>query len=114
MSYTVHQIRRAGNKVKVEHKRKYKDLNTNRNLYLTDYDIECYQAECIINNIGLPILMGPDPMGGRTVVSITFKDGTDCVVTAECSKRDRYEKKIGVQTCLSRVDSNLLASHVAA
>lgn len=71
----VHDLRKAGYKVRVLHCRKFSTRN----------------------------LLGEfDPKGGETVVQITTPDGQDLEGRAKCSDKERYNKRVGVQVALGR------------
>ena len=71
---TIHDLRKAGYKVRVLH-------------FRNDHD---------------SILGEFHPKGGRTVVQITTPDGQNLEGRANCSKKERYNKRVGVQVALGR------------
>lgn len=48
------------------------------------------------------VLGGVHPKGGMTVVQITTPDGRELEGRAECSKKDLYNKKLGVRMAIGR------------
>ena len=71
---TVHNLRRSGYKVRVLHCRVF-DNRTLGEVY---------------------------PKGGETVVQITTPDGQDLEGRAKCSKKDLYNKRLGVKVAIGR------------
>jgi hypothetical protein len=82
--YTVYSLRKNGYRVWVRHERpKYYDRKTNRELF--------YEH------------------GGKTIVEVRDRKTDSLIGTGEatCSKRDNYNKKLGVQIALGRVFSKV-------
>jgi hypothetical protein len=71
---TVHNLRLSGYKVRVLHCRVF-DNRTLGKVY---------------------------PKGGETVVQITTPDGQDLEGRAKCSKKDCYNKRLGVKVAIGR------------
>lgn len=92
---TVHSLRQAGHKVRVNHQRRYFDPVNKRWSFLTEYDRTMS---------ALPNYVSVDAAGGVTLVQVTPKGS---VVTfdavAECSKKDAYNRKRGVAIALGRI-----------
>ena len=74
---TVHDLRKAGYKVRVLHFRNQDD----RSLYAVH------------------------PKGGETVVQVTTPEGFNYESSARCSDKDLYNKRIGVKVALGRMFS---------
>ena len=70
----VHDLRKAGYKVRVLHCRR--------------------DDERVLGEV--------HPKGGETVIQITTPDGQDLEGRARCSDKERYNKRVGVQVALGR------------
>ena len=93
-TYSVHQLRVRGNKVKVEHKRRYFDPVNKRYVFLTDYERSLS---------ALPPYVEVEATGGVTFVTITLKrSGNELVGTAVCSNKENYCRKTGVALAIER------------
>jgi hypothetical protein len=103
MNYTVHQIRKAGNKVHVEHRRRYYDKINKQYVYMTAYEYTLVNPRFI---------EGPLATGGLTKLYITFKTGYECGAEARCSLKDNYNKKLGVNIALDRINRGALAVEI--
>jgi hypothetical protein len=101
MSPTVHSLRKSGHKVRVNHRRRYFDPVNRRWCLLTEYERSLSH---------LPDFIQPDCKGGETEVSITSKAGEDFVGVAKCSKKDAFNRKIGVSQAISAILKNVLDS----
>lgn len=71
---TVQSLRQSGYKVRVLHHRRNDDR----------------------------VLGAVHPKGGETVIQITTPDGVDLEGRAKCSKKDLYNKKLGVKVAIGR------------
>lgn len=89
---TVHELRKVGLKVRVEHRRRYYDPVNGRWSYLTRYERE---------NSELPEYVRMHEKGGKTVVQLNVK-GTEYVGIADCSKNDSYNRRLGTKIALGR------------
>jgi hypothetical protein len=92
---TVHQLRKAGNRVRITHARRYFDPNTNRWYMLSRFER--------INSAGVLPKVNPAPHGGKTTIELTTKDGKDIVAVADCSKKDAFNRKAGIELALNRL-----------
>ena len=97
---TVHQLRKADYKVRVEHRRKYWDPINKKWLYLTKYE---HSLSALPNYITM------ESTGGYTTVTITTPDGLTTQGISKCSKYDKYEKKLGVALALQEALLGVLA-----
>jgi hypothetical protein len=88
-SMTVHRLRSMGLKVLVIHQREYTRTNNETRL---------------------------NPKGGITSLSIVSPYARDLSinVNATCHPREHYDKKIGVQMCLSRINQSVLNGLILA
>ena len=55
------------------------------------------------NSAGVLPKVNPAPHGGKTVIELTTKDGKDIVAVADCSKKDAFNRKSGVELALNRI-----------
>ena len=85
---TVQQFRNAGYKVRVLHCRLYKGIEFSYSDLLSVYRTS--------------IKPKPDAKGGSTQVIIDSPDGKHFLGEAICSKKDNYNKKMGVRIALGR------------
>jgi len=46
--------------------------------------------------------MGINPLGGKTVVTVTTPDGRDLEGVAICSRKENFNKRLGVRIALGR------------
>jgi hypothetical protein len=88
---TVHSLRKAGNQVRVNHKRRYFDPVNKRWSYLTQYERSLSF---------LPDYATVHAKGGFTEVSILTKRGAEINGVVKCSKNDAYVKKVGVRLAI--------------
>jgi hypothetical protein len=86
---TVQQLRNKGYKVRVLHNR----------LYNGYYKWHPGAAEYFISN---DLIAEPDTKGGSTEVIIDTPDGKYFQGLSICSKKDNYNKKMGVRIALGR------------
>lgn len=84
---TVAQLRQEGWKVRVTH---YRYSKFDNKLYRQD------QFEKYARSISMA------ERGGRTEISLTSPSGVSATGVAECSKKDNYNKKLGVRIALNR------------
>ena len=82
---TVQELRSQGYKVKVLHCRLYNGKHK-------------WQQDDEITDV----LIDPDPKGGSTTLIIDSPDGEHFEGTAVCSKKDNYNKKLGIRIALGR------------
>lgn len=80
---TVQQLRNAGYKVKVLHNRLY----NKRYAWQVGHNFEC---------------MEPDTKGGSTEIIVDSPSGEHFHGIAICSKKENYNKKLGVRIALGR------------
>lgn len=45
---------------------------------------------------------GTNPRGGKTVVEVTLPDGTALVGESKCSRKENFNKRLGVRIALGR------------
>jgi len=88
---TVHQLRKQGFKVCIEHRRRYFDVVNKRYTFLTKYEKSISE---------LPEYVTMTATGGITTITITTPNGITGSGQAKCSKCDLYNKKIGVKLAL--------------
>lgn len=94
---TVSELRRGGCKVWVTHKRYYdKDRPKLLNKSDANHLIYCDLSLCIKNN---KLLLAK---GGLTEVRIDLPNGDTLTGKAQCSLKDAYNKKLGLQIALGR------------
>jgi hypothetical protein len=85
---TVQQFRNTGYKVRVLHCRLYKGVELSYSDLLSVYRTS--------------IKPKPDAKGGSTQVIIDSPDGKHFIGEAICSKKENYNKKMGVRIALGR------------
>ena len=85
---TVQQLRNSGYKVKVIHCRLYKGVE--------------FSYSDLISVYRTSIKPKPDAKGGSTQIVIDSPDGQHYQGLAICSKKENYNKKIGVRIALGR------------
>jgi len=88
----IHNLRLAGFKVNINHRRRYFDKANKRYVFLTDYE------KSLSPLVGVP----PEQKGGRTEIKLIDVDGKEVYAVAECSKKEAYNKKTGVQIAVGR------------
>lgn len=91
---TIQSLKNDGFKVFVTHKR----------VSSTTGEMQSYQS---FRSHGMANLIAPK--GGLTCVELQ-KDGKTFQASAKCSKKDAYNRKIGVRICLGRLSSQVLAA----
>lgn len=91
MNITVHQLRKQGFKVCIEHRRRYFDVVNKRYTFLTKYEKSISE---------LPSYVTMTAAGGLTTITLTTPDGITGTGQARCSKHDLYDKKVGVRLAL--------------
>lgn len=52
-------------------------------------------------------LNGINARGGKTVVEITLPDGREVVGSSRCSRRENFDKRLGVRVALGRALSQI-------
>lgn len=85
---TIKDLRNNGYKVKVLHYRLY-----NRKKYSNKDILSIYRTS---------IKPKPDPKGGSTTIIIDSPDGNHFEGESICSKKDNYNKRLGVRIALGR------------
>lgn len=85
---TVQQLRNNGYKVKVLHYRLY--------------DGKQYSYKDILSIYRTSIKPKPDSKGGSTILIIDSPTGEHFEGISRCSKKDNYDKKLGVRIALGR------------
>ena len=90
---TVEQLRKAGNKVRVIHSRY--NANDVKNL--------SKRKLCLIPAY---VMKGEDmnPLGGKTFIQLTSVDGKEYVGVSECSLKDAFNRKRGVEIAIGRLE----------
>ena len=94
MTNTVHQLRKEGNKVRVEHYRRYFDTVNKCYVFLTNYQYSLLNKS---------LIKGPLATGGYTVITLTTCNGNEFSGDARCSTKENYCKRTGVATALERL-----------
>ena len=102
MTLTVHSLRKSGHKVHVNHRRRYFDPVNRCWCLLTEYDRSMSP---------LPDFVKPDSKGGETEVFITSRAGANYIGVAYCSKKDVFNRKVGVAHAISSILKNVLGSN---
>ena len=72
---SIHQLRKAGNKVCVNHERRYFDVINNRYVYLTNYEYSLLSDDSFV--------IGPYATGGYTTITITTINSNKLLPLAE-------------------------------
>ncbi len=88
---TIHELRKAGNKVRVTHYRYPVGVN---NELLPSFHLKDY---------GTLIA----PKGGKTVIEVTTPEGLNFQSEATCSLKDAFNRKLGIIKCLGRLQKYL-------
>jgi len=91
---TVHQLRQSGVKVRVTHKRRYFDPVNKRWALLTDYERSLAP---------LPDFVKAHEKGGLTIVNVTTPNGGEFEGQSNCSKKDVWVRKDGLNRALGKV-----------
>lgn len=89
---TVHQLRLAGYKVRIEHRRRYFDPVNKRYVFLTKYERSIS---------ALPDYVTMLATGGYTTVTVTNPGKITTQGVSKCNKQDLYEKRVGVYIALN-------------
>ncbi len=94
---TVAELRKNGFKVRVIHKRfSIQDFKRETIKFLrNNKDVLLYSGSALAGNMR-------SPKGGRTIVEVTFADGTEGRGVADCSPADAFNRKIGLGKALER------------
>lgn len=103
MPPTVHSLRKSGHKVRVNHRRRYFDPMNRRWCLLTEYERTLAP---------LPDFVKPDCKGGETEVSVTSRSGVDYHGVAKCSKKDAFNRKVGVSQAIADLLKNVIEDRV--
>ncbi len=107
---TIHQLRLAGNKVRVTHKRyaiqgynyffnqvlKTKGVDILRKYLIPIKGIRADNQQNLIN-----------PKGGSTTIDITTKNGQEYSATAFCNLKDSFNRKTAISICLGRIGEQM-------
>lgn len=96
---SVHELRQQGYKVRVGHKRyQYTGIGPAgcSLVFRKDYEV----SESVYGMAAIP--WQPLPKGGLTVVEITTPEGETLTGVAECSVKDQFNRKIGLNIALGR------------
>lgn len=93
---TVQQLRNTGYKVRVLHNRLYSGY------YKWENGMSAIEESKIIQPKIKKILLEPDAKGGSTQVVIDSPNGEHFEGHAICSKKENYNKKLGVKIALGR------------
>lgn len=99
MTPTVDSLRKSGHKVRVNHRRRYFDPVNRCWCLLTEYDRSL---------LPLPDFVKPDSKGGETEVFITSRAGTNYIGVAYCSKKDAFNRKVGVAHAICSILKNII------
>ena len=89
---TVHQMRKNGYKIRIEHRRRYFDPVNKRYSFLTKYERSLS---------ALPEYVTMMATGGFTTVTVTNLDKVTTIGISKCNKHDLYEKRVGVYIALN-------------
>ena len=104
---TVADLRRAGLKVRVTHKRQYFCYNP--------YNGKKQVLLCSRTEFDQPRdpkdYMWFDPKGGETHVEVRLTDGRELFGIAHCSEKDTYNRRYGVMKALARALAPLKEEH---
>ena len=88
---TIHQLRKLGMKVRIEHRRRYFDPVNKRYAFLTKYERSIS---------ALPDYVTMLATGGYTTVTVTNPDNVTTQGISKCNKDDLFEKRVGVYIAL--------------
>lgn len=102
---TIHQLRRAGYKVKLDH--------TRRVLFPSEIDNKLAKGHPAPTTLHNWIVTRRakkacefgyiDPKGGKTALYVGTPAGvTDCAV-ANCNNKDRFDRRLGTRICIGRL-----------
>lgn len=80
---TVYELRKSGYKVRVSHQR-----------YYANYLLARHKAGKLINHL--------TAKGGMTLVELTSPTGINVLGCARCSKKDNFNRKMGLNVALGR------------
>jgi hypothetical protein len=87
---TIHDLRRAGAKIRVVHYRRLRGDTEN-----------WHPVSSLKNKTNL------SSKGGITEMQVTLPDGRDYSITAKCADVDSFNRKIGIKICLGRLSKVL-------
>jgi hypothetical protein len=103
---TIKQLRQAGHKVRCYHerpvvfdKKQIKKLLKPQMLQVKKGNFTSLQD----NPVAVPISRFVMSHGGRTVVEVTSKNGNDYSAVAVTSKKDIFNKSVGIFVCIGRI-----------
>jgi hypothetical protein len=91
---SVEQLRKSGYKVRVVHRRRYLDFNGD-DVYFSNFESQQPDFQEVW-------MQGPLMTGGYTKVEVTTPEGDDLSGIAECSLRDQFNRKMGLNIALGR------------
>lgn len=94
--HTVKSLRQSGWKVRVTHLR----------FVTKNSDLE---ATFEIRKVNKEIMQWLETKGGKTVVDLRAPDGSEFSAEAECSKKENFNRKMGLQIALNRALKKALA-----
>ena len=94
---TIHQLRKSGYKVRINHKRYYAKYGLFSKKEAEEMVLNQYWGDCK-NKI--------NPKGGYTAIEITTPTGENFKSEAACSKKDSFNRKIALRICLGRISKS--------
>lgn len=101
---TVKSLRQSGVKVRVNHRRRYFDPVNKRWTFLTKYERSISK---------LPDYVKMHEKGGTTEVTVTINGNKDFQSIAECSKKEAYNRRRGVEIAIGRILNDVNESKVS-
>jgi hypothetical protein len=101
MKHTVQSLRQSGHKVRVIHSR-HLDFHIKCPATPKDAKNPPYLTIHELREQGL--LKAVSARGGKTFVQITKPDGSEVFSEALCSLKDNFDRKLGVQIALGRLN----------
>ncbi len=113
---SIHSLRKAGFKVKIDHYRHVlfaDDTHYNATYLPTILQSDPLQAIVFLHTLVITRKAKKErrfayihPKGGSTRLHLVSPDGkTEGFATADCSARDRFNRRLGLRICLSRLVS---------
>lgn len=102
--HTIHSLRKAGNKLRIRHYRNVvpSDLTPPKLALVTK---EAKKAR---------MFRDIRPRGGRTEIDLTNQSGVNITVHADCSKKDPFNRKLGLRICINRLVASGVIGEIAA
>lgn len=91
---SVKSLRQSGLKVRVCHRRRYFDPVNKRWTFLTKHER---------GQVPLPSYVKMHEKGGITEVTVTVAGSKDFLAVADCSKKEAYNRRRGVEIALGRI-----------